>query len=149
MSKPYVPESTEASCATCGENIEYMPNSPIFEHPWVNVQNHGSGMDICYDEEPHIPTFDVVCRRDGAASRTADELCAVFILDVAWLIIETLHPEYHICGGLLEECPYLCLLEKCPYLSARQRDDIVLAAGINGWCEALAKLLAEVTTPSV
>jgi hypothetical protein len=91
----YQPESAEGKCAWCGEKITYKPTgrepytreispgvietSPSdWDFPWKSLDSSR----VCFEEDPHVPTFDVIITRDGASSRTADELMAVFIMDV-------------------------------------------------------------------
>jgi hypothetical protein len=105
----YQPQATSAECAWCGQRIAYVP-SETEDFPWVSVAGFTVDRE-CFDSNPHVPTFDVLIRRDGAASRTGDELAAVFVLDV---------------HGMTEEVRAL---------SNGEREDVELASSVSGWCD--------------
>lgn len=107
----YVPETTTGECAGCGEAIFYNP-SPEEDFPWLTETDR-----YCYEESPHVPTFDIVVTRAGSSNRTADELAAVFIIDVAELAGMTDD------GGITEDQP------------ENLKEDYTLACTVEGWCD--------------
>jgi hypothetical protein len=106
----YRPERFNATCAWCGQQIIYVGIGN--ESPWATTD----GDRTCYEENPHAPDFDIIVSREGAANRTADELAAVFVLDVA----DIRYPGYQ---------------DNHLILPAEDHEDVQFASEITGWCD--------------